>query len=72
LVVMVGGIGVRILCPQPTLASARPGEDLVLYTHLIVREDDLSLVGFGSEEELGLFENLTRVQGVGPKLALSV
>ncbi len=72
LIVMVGGIGVRVLCPQPTLAMARPGEEIVLYTHLIVREDDLTLVGFGSEEELGLFENLMRVQGVGPRLALSV
>ncbi len=37
-----------------------------------MREDDLTLVGFASEEELGLFENLMRVQGVGPKLALAV
>lgn len=72
LILMVGGIGLRVLCPQPTLAAARPGEETVLYTHLIVREDDLSLVGFGSEEELGLFESLTRVQGVGPRLALAV
>ncbi len=72
LIIMVGGIGVRVLCTQPTLALARPGEEIVLYTHLIVREDDLTLVGFGSEEELGLFENLMRVQGVGPRLALSV
>jgi holliday junction DNA helicase RuvA len=72
LIVMVGGIGIRVLCPHPTLATARPGEEIVLHTHLIVREDDLTLAGFGSEEELGLFESLTRVQGVGPKLALSV
>jgi Holliday junction DNA helicase RuvA len=72
LIVMVGGVGLRVLCPQHTLAEARPGEPIRLHTHLIVREDELSLVGFAGEEELGLFENLTRVQGVGPKLALSV
>jgi holliday junction DNA helicase RuvA len=72
LIVMVGGIGLRVLCPQPTLAQARMGEVIRLYTHLIVREDDLSLVGFGSEDELDLFEHLTRVQGVGPKLGLSI
>jgi Holliday junction DNA helicase RuvA len=72
MVVMVGGVGLRILCPQHTLAEARPGEAIRLHTHLIVREDDLSLVGFGSEEELSLFENLMRVQGVGPRLALNV
>jgi Holliday junction DNA helicase RuvA len=71
-IVMVGGIGLRVLCPQPTLAQARMGEVIRLYTHLIVREDDLSLVGFGSEDELDLFEHLTRVQGVGPKLGLSI
>jgi Holliday junction DNA helicase RuvA len=72
LVVMVGGVGLRVLCPQPTLAAARTGEVILLHTHLVVREDDLTLVGFASEEELSLFENLMRVQGVGPKLALSV
>jgi Holliday junction DNA helicase RuvA len=72
LVVMVGGIGLRVLCPQHTLAEARLGEAIRLHTHLVVREDDLTLVGFASEEELFLFENLMRVQGVGPKLALSV
>jgi Holliday junction DNA helicase RuvA len=72
LVVMVGGVGLRVLCPQHTLAAARPGEPVRLHTHLIVREDDLTLVGFATEEELGLFDNLMRVQGVGPKLALNV
>jgi Holliday junction DNA helicase RuvA len=72
LVVMVGGIGLRVLCPAHTLAEARAGEAIRLHTHLVVREDDLTLVGFGSEEELWLFENLMRVQGVGPRLALNV
>ena len=72
LIVNVGGVGLRVFCTQPALAAARQGELVLLYTHLVVREDDLTLVGFATEEELFLFENLLRVQGIGPKLALSV
>ena len=72
LVVMIGGLGLKVLCPQPVLAAARLGEVICLYTHLVVREDDLSLIGFAGEEELDLFEKLIGVSGVGPKLALSV
>jgi Holliday junction DNA helicase RuvA len=72
LIVVVGGIGLRILCPQPALATARVGEPILLFTHLVVREDDLTLVGFTSEEELFLFEKLLGVQGIGPKLALAL
>lgn len=72
LVVLVGGIGLRVLCPQPALAAARPGEVIRLHTHLVVREDELTLVGFSSEEELDFFEKLLVVSGVGPRLALAV
>ncbi|MCX7669036.1 MAG: Holliday junction branch migration protein RuvA [Anaerolineae bacterium] len=72
LVVDVGGVGLRVLCPQPTLAAARPGEPIFLHTHLVVREDELTLIGFASAEELDLFEKLLGVQGVGPRLGLAV
>ena len=72
LVVDIGGISLRVACPQPTLAAARVGEMILLCTHLVVREDDLSLVGFATEEELSLFEKLISVSGVGPKLGLTV
>ncbi|PKO21501.1 MAG: Holliday junction branch migration protein RuvA [Chloroflexi bacterium HGW-Chloroflexi-1] len=72
LVVTVGGIGLRVLCPQPLLTAARTGEPILLHTHLIVRADELALVGFGTEEELTLFKYLIAVPGVGPKVALSV
>jgi holliday junction DNA helicase RuvA len=72
LVVNVGGFGLRVLCPQPLLTSVRPGEPILLFTHLIVREDELALVGFASDEELALFELLLGVSGVGPKLALAL
>ncbi len=71
-IVNVGGVGLRVLCPQPTLAAVRVGEPILLHTHLVVREDDLTLVGFATSEECMLFEHLMRVQGVGPRLALAV
>ncbi len=72
LIVVVGGIGLRVLCPQPIVVSSHVGEAILLHTHLIVREDELALVGFGSAEELALFELLNRVSGVGPRTALAV
>ncbi len=72
LVVMIDGFGLKVFCPQPVLAAARLGEVICLHTHLVVREDELSLIGFAEQEELDLFEKLIGVSGVGPKLALSV
>jgi Holliday junction DNA helicase RuvA len=72
LIVMVGGVGLRVLVPQPLLAAARPGAEVLLHTHLVVREDELSLIGFATDDELDLFHKLITVSGVGPKLALSV
>ena len=72
LIVSVGGIGLRVFCPQPLLAAARIGEPVLLFTHLIVRQDDLTLIGFASEEELSLFRSLLGVAGVGPKVGLAL
>ncbi|MDF2492010.1 MAG: ruvA, partial [Microbacterium sp.] len=51
---------------------AHLGDELLLHTHLIVREDALSLVGFPSREELSVFAALLAVSGVGPKSAIGV
>ena len=72
LVIGVGGVSLRLSVPAGTAASARPGEELRLRTHLYVREEQLSLFGFGSEEELALFELLIGVSGMGPRLALAL
>lgn len=72
LIVEVGGVGLRVLCPQPTLTAARPGEPIFLHTHLVVRENELTLIGFAGAEELDLFEKLIGVSGVGPRLALAL
>lgn len=66
-----GGIGLRIFCPEPTLASVHSGDSILLHTYLQVRESELSLYGFANEDELDLFEMLLGVSGVGPKVALA-
>jgi holliday junction DNA helicase RuvA len=72
LVVAVGGVGLAVsVTPQCSL-TARDGSEVSLHTHLIVREDELSLYGFETEAELEAFELLLGVSGVGPKSALGV
>ncbi len=73
LIVNVGGVGLRVRVPSGTLASlGAVGSDAMLYTHLHVREDDLSLYGFATDEERRLFEMLLTVSGIGPKVAMAV
>lgn len=73
IVLEVGGIGVRVNVPKSVLENIdRVGRSLYLHTHLIVRETDLSLYGFDTEEDLHLFEILLDVSGVGPKVGLAI
>ncbi len=67
----VAGIGLRIFAPEPTAARFRAGDNLSLFTHLQVRETELSLYGFEELDELVIFEALLGVSGVGPKVALA-
>jgi holliday junction DNA helicase RuvA len=67
-----GGFGMRVFVPEPTLIRYRNQAPIRLHTYLQVRESELSLYGFESEEELGLFEMLLGVNGVGPRVALAV
>jgi Holliday junction DNA helicase RuvA len=71
-VVEIGGIGVAVQCTPATLATLRPGEQVRLATSLVVREDSLTLFGFGSDDERAVFEILQSVTGVGPRLAQAV
>jgi Holliday junction DNA helicase RuvA len=72
-VVLAGGVGYRALVSAQTLRNAPAvGEQVTLHTHLIAREDALTLYGFHSEEERQLFLMLLSVQAVGPKVALAV
>lgn len=72
LVVEVGGVGLRVFVPAPLRGRAKAGEVLFLFTHLVVREDALTLYGFESQADRDLFNLLLGVDGVGPKVALSV
>ncbi|HUS94506.1 MAG TPA: Holliday junction branch migration protein RuvA [Patescibacteria group bacterium] len=72
-VLVVGGIGLRVFVPRPVLESiSAVGRSLNLHTHLVVKETELSLYGFESEEDLMLFEVLLDVNGVGPKVGLAI
>jgi Holliday junction DNA helicase RuvA len=71
-VVRVGGVGFRVFVPHTFVESVQgPGQEVVLYTHLHVRESELTLYGCRSEEELALFRLLLGVSGIGPKVALA-
>ncbi len=72
LVVNVGGVGLKVHVPAPIIAQSRPGHAVELFTHLHVRENELSLYGFFQEEELTLFELLLEVSGIGPRVALAI
>jgi Holliday junction DNA helicase RuvA len=72
LVLEVGGVGLRVFVPAPLRTRTKAGDALMLYTHLVVREDALTLYGFESQAERELFNTLLGVDGVGPKAALSV
>jgi holliday junction DNA helicase RuvA len=73
LVVEVGGIGYEIEAPMTTFYKLPvTGEEVHLYTHLVVREDAHLLFGFATEQERRLFRTLIKVNGVGAKLALTI
>ncbi|MFC1870257.1 Holliday junction branch migration protein RuvA [Chloroflexota bacterium] len=71
-VINVGGIGFQVYMPTSTLSTLRTGQAVKLYTHLHLREDNVTLYGFGSADELGLFQTLLGVTGLGPRLALAM
>jgi Holliday junction DNA helicase RuvA len=72
LILEVGGVGLRVAVPAPLRGRLRVGEVVLLYTHLVVREDALTLYGFETQSERELFNILLGVDGIGPKVALSV
>ncbi len=72
LVVDVGGVGYLVHAPVSVLAAARVGSEVTLHTHLVVREDSMTLYGFLDAHEGRLFQTLTSVSGVGPKVGLAL
>ncbi|GHF98021.1 Holliday junction ATP-dependent DNA helicase RuvA [Deinococcus piscis] len=71
-VVQTGGLGYEVFCPQSTLARLKPGEGAELHTRFIVREDAQLLFGFQDTDSAQLFDLVTGVSGVGPKLGLAL
>ncbi|HUA29109.1 MAG TPA: Holliday junction branch migration protein RuvA [Streptosporangiaceae bacterium] len=71
-VIDVGGVGLLVQCTPGTLAGLRTGERARVATSLVVREDALTLYGFGGDDERNTFELLQTASGVGPRLALAM
>jgi holliday junction DNA helicase RuvA len=72
-VLEAGGVGYRLAVSAETLKAVPAiGRDATLHSHLVARDDSLSLYGFATEEERDLFLQLISVSGVGPKVAIAV
>lgn len=72
LVINVSGVGYQVFVPGSVVNASRVGDQILLHTALIVREDAFVLFGFVDIEQLDLFDLLRSVSGVGPKTALAV
>jgi holliday junction DNA helicase RuvA len=73
IIVEANGVGYKLLAPLTTIqAVGSVGADVKVFTYLYVREDIMNLYGFFTQEELGMFELLISVSGVGPKVAISL
>lgn len=68
----VAGVGYRVFISGTTHGYLRVGEETMLFTHLVVREDAMLLYGFFSEQEYEMFQMLISVSGIGPKAALGI
>lgn len=71
-VIDVAGVGFRAWIPGGLAASLSLGQEATLHTHLLVREDGMSLYGFARDIDLEVFEQLISVSGVGPRAALAL
>jgi Holliday junction DNA helicase RuvA len=72
LIVDVGPLGLTVFMPASQLLGLHAGQQVALFTHLHIREQDISLFGFGAAEDLQLFDLLLSVDGIGPRLALNI
>ena len=72
-VIDVGGIGYEVSVPASSpIYAAAEGQNVMLYTYMAVREDDISLYGFSDMEGLRLFKQLLSVSGIGAKGAMAI
>ncbi len=72
IIVDVNGVGFHVMVPTNLRDRLQPGENIYLYTRMIVREDAMLLCGFETKEGREVFDLLLSVNGIGPRLAMSV
>ncbi len=72
LVVDVGGVGYAVQVPDPMAETSEVGREVLVCTHMVVREGEMALFGFASPQEREIFRLLIGITGVGPRLALKV
>lgn len=73
LLIEAGGIGYEVLAPMTTIYQLSDiGQEVILYTHLIIREDAQTLYGFINKTDRKLFQELIKVNGIGAKMALAI
>lgn len=72
IVIENNGVGYRLFSSYNTMGSVAEGEEKKFYVKMLVKQDDISLVGFSSKEERKMFDILTSVSGVGTKAGLSI
>lgn len=72
IVILNNGIGYSLRIPQMDMDKISIGEDLKIFTRMIVREDDISLYGFINKDSRTLFDLLTTVSGIGPKVGIGM
>ncbi len=70
MIVVVHGVGYKVFAPHSSIGEI--GDNIFLHTHMIVREDSMTLYGFSTSGECDLFEVLLKITGVGPKVALAI
>jgi Holliday junction DNA helicase RuvA len=72
-IVNVGGVGFRVFVHRALVDRlGGPGQEVNLFTHMHVRENEIALYGCTSPDELSLFELLLQVSGIGPKVAMNI
>lgn len=72
IVVEVNGMGFQVFVPATVVNRVSSGDRVRIYTHMSVKEDDISLFGFLAQDDLKMYRMLLNVNGVGPKAALGV
>lgn len=70
MIIVVGGVGYKVFAPHSAIGMI--GDIIFLHTHMVVREDSMTLYGFSTTSDCSLFEILLKISGVGPKVALSI